>query len=119
MSDLFTDCCNLTDISGLKNWNTSNVENMKGLFSVMDNGTMDLKDITPLKNWNVQKVKNMFGMFHMCHIQDASPINDWDITNVDVNGGGFSYMFGGEQSRPEFSKRNGTWDVDGTFIPES
>lgn len=119
MSELFDDCCNLTNISGLKNWNTSNVENMKGLFSGMDNGTMALKDITSLKNWNVQKVKNMSDMFLMCHIQDASPINDWDITNVDVNGGGFSCMFKGEQSHPEFSKRNGTWDEDGTFIPES
>ena len=118
MSELFTDCCNLSDISGLENWNTSNVENMRWLFSVMDNGSMALKDITPLKNWNVQKVKNMSQMFSMCHIQDASPINDWDITNVDVNGEGFSYMFNGEQSHPEFSKRNGTWDEDGTFIPE-
>ena len=119
MSELFTDCCNLTDISGLKNWNTSNVENMRWLFCVTESQPMDLKDITPLKNWNVQKVKNMSCMFHMCHIQDASPINDWDITNVDVNGGGFSCMFKGEQSHPEFSKRNGTWDEDGTFIPES
>ena len=119
MSKLFTDCCNLTDISGLKNWNTSNVENMRWLFCVTESHPMALKDITPLKNWNVQKVKNMSDMFHMCHIQDASPINDWDITNVDVNGGGFSCMFKGEQSHPEFSKRNGTWDEDGTFIPES
>ena len=118
MSELFADCCNLTNISGLKNWNTSNVENMMGLFSVIDNGGMALKDITSLKNWNVQKVKNMSQMFSMCHIQDASPINDWDIANVDVNDEGFSCMFNGEQSHPEFSMRNGTWDESGTFIPE-
>ena len=115
MSSLFEDCCKLTDISGLANWNTSNVEDMSKVFGMMDQYRMSLKDINVLKNWDVHKVKSMWHMFFYCSIEDATPINDWDITSVEANG--FWGMFGGEQSHPEFTKRNGTWDEDGTFNP--
>jgi len=67
------------DISG---WETSNVENMKGLF--FDNTTFN-KDIS---GWDTSKVTNMRAMFHGASAfnQDISGWNTSNVTNME-------YMF--------------------------
>ena len=56
----------------------------------------------------------MTSMFGYCwKLTDASAINDWDITKVTD----FTKMFYNCQSHPTFTKRAGTWDSSGTFIP--
>lgn len=139
MEGMFGGCDSLTYISGLSNWDVSAVEDMNGLFSgneklnnvnaladwntssVTDmNGLLaecpELVDITGLSKWDTGKVKDMSMMFYACeNLRDASDINDWNISNVTD----FTEMFNYCPSHPEFTKRPGTWDSDGTFIPSN
>ena len=79
ISEMFSWCENLTDISPLENWNTSNVESMLSMFHYCEN----LTDISPLKNWNTSSVSNMSHMFHNCKsLTDISPLENWDTSNV-------------------------------------
>ena len=105
----FYGCKNLTEISPLAHWNTGNVTNMDWVFR-----GCSITDISPLANWDTSKVKNMTEMFYGCtNITDASQINDWDISKVTK----FTNMFFACPSHPEFTKRKGTWDSNGTFTP--
>lgn len=101
----------LDDITPLKTWDTKNVTDMSDMFYMRN----QLTNLEPLANWDVSNVKNMRGMFLECSIiNNASAINDWDVSNV-IN---FKNMFYNCPSRPEFTKRSGTW-VAGTFYPAS
>ena len=74
MSWTFKDCENLLNISGLTNWDVSNVTNMEYMFSNCNNIT----NLSPLANWNVSNVTNMNTMFSSCkNLTDASGINAW------------------------------------------
>ena len=53
---LFYNCSNLTNITGLANWDVSNVTNMNSMFYNCSN----LTDLTALKDWNVDKVTRLF-----------------------------------------------------------
>ena len=109
MSYAFDGCEDLLNIDYLKNWDVSNVTIMKLMF--LDNAC--LQDITPLANWNTSKVTTMEEMFNGClQLANASVINDWDISRVTK----FDDMFAYCQSHPEFTKRKGTWSK-GTFTP--
>ncbi|WP_417301807.1 hypothetical protein, partial [Enterocloster sp.] len=48
-------------------------------------------------------------------LTDTSVLNDWDILNTS----NFTNMFLNCPSHPEFTKRPGTWDGNGTFIPSA
>ena len=48
-------------------------------------------------------------------LSDASGINDWDI-NMVTN---FNKIFRNAPVHPEFTKRAGTWDANGTFTPSA
>ncbi len=86
MSYMFYIATNLTDISPLKDWNTSNVTNMSYMFY----NTTNLTDISPLKDWNTEKVTNMNCMFsNTTNLTDISPLKDWNTSNV----ANMSYMF--------------------------
>ena len=59
-------------------------------------------------------MQNMF--YHNKELNDASAINNWNITSVSD----FTNMFGGYTTvHPNFTKVAGTWDNNGTFIPNS
>ena len=78
-SFMFQSCKNLTDISTLENWNTSNVKNMENMFCFCVN----LKDISPLQNWDTSNAINMSDMFSHCHkILDISPLENWNTLSV-------------------------------------
>lgn len=110
MDSMFSGCKALNDISGLSNWDTGNVIEMEQMFM----NCKALSDISPLSNWNTGNVTNMSAMFSVCSLlSNASPINDWDILKVTS----FSYMFNKCPSHPNFTKRVGTWDSNGTFNP--
>ena len=140
MHGTFNSCTALTDISGLSSWNTGSVTNMGYTFIAC----WSLQDLTPLSSWNTGNVTSMQGMFKSCHalteltglsswntgnvtdmmsmfegcgnISDASAINDWDILNVN-NWWAFNKMFNYCKTHPEFTKRAGTWNSEGTFTP--
>ncbi len=83
---LFYNCSNLTDISGLANWNVSNVTDMSHMFSICSN----LTDLTPLKSWNVSNVTDMRSMFLSCSkLTDLTPLKSCNVSKVT----NMSFMF--------------------------
>ena len=115
----------ITNLNGASNWNTSNVTNMTQMFMFAE-----LTDIEGARNWDTSKVWDMHYMFYANNINDASPINDWDINSVqakagssDIDNNKFFEMFGytgyshQPQDHPNFTRRAGTWNGSGTFIP--
>lgn len=138
-SEMFTGCSNLKNIEGLSNWNTENVTNMHYMFcycnklsdigaladwdtgnvtdmSSMFDGCSSLTDLNALINWDTSAVNNMKAMFNgISQLTDTSALNDWDILNTS----NFTNMFLNCPSHPEFTKRPGTWDGNGTFIPSA
>src|SRR5699024_9033943 len=50
----------ISDLSPLANWNTSNVTNMRYMFS-----KNPISDLSPLAGWNTGKVTNMDNMFYL------------------------------------------------------
>lgn len=76
-------------------------------------GTLNLKKISSSNNG--KNVTNMSNMFYQTYLKDASGINNWNIEKVTD----FCGMFGVCHTHPEFTKRAGTWDDNGTFTPNS
>ncbi len=110
MGGMFLNCRSLTDLNALSGWNTRHVMEMTRMFS----NCTSLTDLSALSGWNTGNVTDMSEMFYQCYVlQDASGINDWNISNVTD----FTEMFRNCSSHPEFTKRPGTWDSDGTFTP--
>ena len=110
MSSMFSGCGSLTDLGALENWNTGFVTKMSGMFGTCNS----LTDLSALENWNTGSVTNMSSMFWNCQkLADASAINNWDITKVTD----FTSMFSETPSRPNFTKRAGTWNMFGSFVP--
>ena len=124
MSYMFSHAYALTDIDALANWNTSSVTNMSYMFDQ----AFALTDIDGASNWNTSRVTNMSYMFSKTYaLTDASAINNWDIRAVQATSGSsssssnyFYYMFNSSypNSHPNFTMRSGTWNSDGTFIPD-
>ena len=67
----------ISDLTSLKNWNTSNVTNMSYMFS-----SNKISDLTPLANWNTSKVTDMRNMFDSNSISDLTPLANWDTSKV-------------------------------------
>ena len=101
--NMFYGCSSLADISSLKDWNVSNVENMAGMFY----GCNSLVDVSPLKEWDVSKVTIMNDMFDDCNaLVDISPLKDWDVSKVT----NMKAMFWGCRSLSDLSSLK-YWDV--------
>lgn len=76
----FLCCINLQDIEGIRNLNTENVTDMRGMFS----GCKALKSLD-LSNFNTQNVTNMSDMFAGCQALtslDVSNFNTKKVTNM-------------------------------------
>lgn len=102
----------VTDISGIENWDVSQLDQMEGFFAYCTS----LTDLSPIRNWDVSNVTNMKKAFNtMTALQDASAINDWDITNVTD----FTNMFDNTKPKPNFTKVEGSFDANGTFVPSN
>ena len=69
----------ITDISGIKNWDTSNLTSADCLFGYCSK----LTDISPLANWNTKSLTNCYNMFVFCDsIIDISALSSWDTGSV-------------------------------------
>ena len=88
MSYMFYGCSNLTGLVGLADWDTGNVTKMSGMFY----NCSQLTDLTPLTNWQTGKVTDMSFMFDGCiHIVSLAPLSNWQTGKVT----NMSYMFDG------------------------
>ena len=62
----------------------------------------------------MQTIANEINRSTSNQLTDASAINNWNIQRNAV----FIKMFGGgTKTHPQFTKVSGTWDSEGTFIP--
>ena len=85
---MFDGCSFLSDIKALENWNVSNGKIFKGMFW----GCSLLSDIKPLQNWDVSKGTNFEYLFTTCSsLSDIKPLSNWNVSN----GSNFRYMFSG------------------------
>ena len=85
MYELFRDT-KISDISALTNWDVSNVKYMSSLFLQ----SSSIRDISPLENWDVSKVISMGDMFGwLYYLTDISPIAAWNTAQLSVTGSMF------------------------------
>ena len=79
LSNLCRGLPNLTDISGLKNWNTENVTDMNSAFY----GCSALTSLTDLENWDTSNVTDIHELFSNCTgLTSLDGLKNWDTTNV-------------------------------------
>lgn len=83
-STMFANFSELLDITGLKTFDTSKVNNMKGMFQSSYISTpMKIGSLKPLKNWDVSNVTNMAGLFQANYgIRELDGLEDWNTKNV-------------------------------------
>lgn len=113
---------NIPSLEPLKDWDVGSVEDFSYMFNYASTVVDNLDD---LEDWNVSSAKDVSFMFgHLPSLRDVSAVNDWDITSVTATAGDateennkFYRMFTWSPVYPEFSKRAGTWNSLGTFIP--
>ncbi len=77
----FAFCMNasLSDISGLSDWDASNITSMVGIFF----NDASLATLHGLEDWDTGNVTNMSGAFCMnASLSDISGLSDWDTGNV-------------------------------------
>lgn len=87
LTNMFSNCNNLSDISALSEWDVSNVTDMKSMFYYCRN----LSDISALENWDISNVTDMSDMFDYCNsITDISALENWDTSNVTNMAGLFA-----------------------------
>ncbi len=77
-TNLFYKCEALVDISGIANWDTSNVKNMNGLFF----GAKSLPDALAIRNWDTSNVVDMSYMFSGATSLMFVDVSNWNTENV-------------------------------------
>lgn len=75
---LFSGFKTLTDISGVENWDASNVKDMSGLF----NGAKSLSAALDIRNWDTSNVTDMSYMFSGASSLMFVDVSNWDTSNV-------------------------------------
>ena len=79
MSSMFYNCSKLTDLTALTNWQTGKVTDMYEMFY----DCSKLTNLTPLANWQTGKVLYMYDMFNGCsNLMGLAGLADWDTGNV-------------------------------------
>ena len=82
----FKGASSLSNLVSLSNWNTSSVSFMGMMFA----DDISLTDISSLANWDTSNVTDMYGMFSGAKsLSDALALRDWDTSNVTD----MSFMF--------------------------
>ena len=79
-SYMFYDCVALSNLEGLKNWNTQNVTRMSFMFAHCSS----LTNINSLKNWDTSNVTHMNSMFYGCSsLSNCEGLKDWNTHNIE------------------------------------
>ena len=75
---MFNKCSKLSDISGLKSWDTSNVTSFDFIFNITS-----ITNLTSLSNWNTSMATGMSGIFGSNKVlQSLSGIENWDTSSA-------------------------------------
>ncbi|RYP94254.1 peptidase [Bifidobacterium pseudolongum subsp. globosum] len=103
MRSMFSNCTGLSDLSDLANWNVSNVTNMNSLFS----NCTSLSNLSGLANWNVGNVTSMCYLFSNCtSLSNLSALANWNVSK-DTS---MYYMFSDCRSLSDLSAL-ANWNV--------
>lgn len=100
ISEAFSNMRNLKDISGIKDWNVSKVDDFSGLFELTN-----INDTKPLEKWDVSNAVKMKDMFSHTKIKNLDGLKNWNVSKVTD----FREMFNNTQ----LTNLNGIskWDV--------
>ena len=69
----------ITNIIGLEDMDTSNIEDMSGMF----NGCSKLKSLESIENWDVSNVTNMKEIFRGCENLTSLDLSKWKVDRVE------------------------------------
>lgn len=105
MNGVFQDCCNLKKIPDfIKFWNTNSVTTMRNMFA----RCTKIKTVPDISNWNLFRCNDVSGMFENCtNLVKLPDISNWKINTVQY----MYFMFlncNSLVSLPDISK----WQVD-------
>ena len=79
MSEMFEDCSKLTDLTPLANWQTGKVHDMSEMFK----GCSNLTSLAELADWDTGHVTRMSSMFSGCsQLTDLTPLANWQTGQV-------------------------------------
>jgi len=95
----------LYSLTGIENFDTSNVTNMRGMFfksMILDNAS----DLAGISGWDTSKVTDMSSMFKQSDIGNFFDLSGWDTSNV-IN---MSEMFS-ETYNMKYGPRFSNWDT--------
>ena len=77
-SGLFMFCSKLVNIEPLRQWDVSNVTDMRFMFA----GCTSLNNLEPIREWNIERVKRLDGMFMSCHkLNNLTPLSNWNLSS--------------------------------------
>ncbi len=87
----FYGCSSLPNLDALSDWDTSKLENLYATFY----GCSGLTDLSGLSGWNVANVRTMYATFYNCGgISTLSGLKDWDTSSLTVMQSTFSDCVG-------------------------
>ena len=79
----FVNCSSLKNVQALGNWDVSGAQNMRSMFD----GCKSLKTLSGLESWNLKSITTVERMFDGCEsLNDVSAIESWNLQN-QVNAG--------------------------------
>ena len=79
MSLMFSGCQSLSSIPDISKWNTMNVSDMSMMFS----GCKSLKELPDISMWNISNVNNMNYMFSKCEkLENLPDLSKWNTSNI-------------------------------------
>ena len=78
-SDMLNNFADLTDISGITNWDISNSTSMGAFFK----NCSQLSNFTPITNWDVSNIKSLSSVFYGCtSLTNLDFLENWNTQNV-------------------------------------
>ena len=78
-SNMFRSLTHLNDISGVKNYDASNIKNIQYMF-----GRTSLISLVDLKSWDTSNINNMSYAFYVCRqLESTSGLETWNTSNVE------------------------------------
>ena len=112
LDEMFLNNTSLNSLELLKSWDVSKVSSLKRTFAYCTG----LESLTGLEDWDVSNVEIFNSTFWGDgNLVDLSAITDWNVSRT----ANYNKMFFGVSTHPSFSKLEGSWDQNGTFIPSN
>ena len=79
MSNAFAEFSNLTDISGIADWDMSGVKYMTFMFRDANS----LAEASAVYEWDTSNVSSMYGMFYKASSLESLNLSHWNTSNVE------------------------------------